>query len=106
MEEVSEVDPDKVAVVCTDSSETLDPRRVVAGEAWREELCPAVAVCEVLAVLLLQLGVHGPGHAPRPGHLQTQEEGQHQERQQVGGDGQHLEGEHGQCWVPESLVIE
>ena len=94
MEEVSEVDPDKVAVVCTDSSETLDPRRVVAGEAWREELCPAVAVCEVLAVLLLQLGVHGPGHAPRPhrGHHQKGQPHQHQKLR-----GQVPEREHRHC---------
>ena len=106
MEKVSKVHPDKVSVVCTNCSETLDPCRVVPREARREEFIAAVAVCEILAILLLELGVHRPGHTPCPGHLQMQEQGEHQERQQVGGAGQHLEGEHDQCWAPESLVIE
>ena len=106
MEKVSKVHPDKVSVVCTNCSETLDPSRVVPREARREEFIAAVAVCEILAILLLELGVHRPGHTPCPGHLQAQEQGEHQVRQQVGGAGQHLEGEHGQCWAPESLVIE
>ena len=97
MEKVSKVHPDKVSVVCTNCSETLDPCRVIPREARREEFIAAVAVCEILAILLLKLGVHGPGHAPCPGHLgaqgqqQEKEQGQPQERQEAGGGAQHLE---------------
>ena len=107
MEKVSKVHPDKVAVVCTNCSETLDPCRVVSREARRKEFIAAVAVSEILAILLLELGVHRPGHAPCSGDLggQDQEQGQPQEGQQVGGAAQHPQGEHGQCWVCVSLVI-
>ena len=92
MEKVSKVHPDKVAVVCTNCSETLDPCRVVPREARRKEFITAVAVREILAILLLELGVHRPGHAPCSGDLggQEQERGQPQAAQR-------LEGEHDQC---------
>ena len=97
MEKVSKVHPDKVTVVCTNCPETLDPSWIISREARREEFTAAVAVCEILAILLLKLGVHGPGHAPCSGHLgaqgqhQEKEQGQPQERQQAGGGAQHLE---------------
>ena len=92
MEKVSKVHPDKVAVVCTNCSETLDPCRVVSREARRKEFIAAVAVREILAILLLELGVHGPGHAPRPGHLRSQGQKEEQEQgQPQEGGAQHLE---------------
>ena len=99
MEKVSKVHPDKVTVVCTNCSETLDPSWIVSREARGEEFTAAVAVCEILAILLLELGVHRPGHAPCSCDLggQEEEEGQPEEGQQVGGAAQHPEGEHGQC---------
>ena len=92
MEKVSKVHPDKVTVVCTNCSETLDPSWIVSREARGEEFTAAVAVCEILAILLLELGVHWPGHAPRPGHLRSQGQKEEQEQgQPQEGGAQHLE---------------
>ena len=66
VEIVPKVHPHKVPIICTDCPKALDPRRVVSGEARREELFGHwVSVGKVLAEFLLEERVHSPAHSPR-----------------------------------------
>ena len=65
VEIVPKVHPHKVPIICTDCPKALDPRRVVSGEARREELLGHwVSVGKVLAEFLLEERVHSPADSP------------------------------------------
>ena len=71
VEIVPKVHPHKVPIICTDCPKALDPRRVVSGEARREELFGHwVSVGKVLAEFFLKLGRHCLGEGLKIGKYQ------------------------------------
>ena len=65
VEIVPKVHPDKISIICTNCSKALDPRRIISGEARREELLGHwVSICEVLAIFLLEERIHGSPDPP------------------------------------------